>query len=214
MNIVLFGPPGAGKGTQSGLLVERMGMRHISTGDVLREEVKQQTELGVKAKSFMDKGELVPDGVIIEMVKGLLKGMGSTSVILDGFPRTVPQATALEMMMANLGLKIDRALFLEVPHETLLKRLSGRRVCGACGAVFHVDSKPTKVAGVCDICGGQVTQRKDDHESVIGTRLDAYQKSTSPLKQYFAGRGILSEIDGLGATEEVFARMRSQLGSK
>lgn len=210
MNVVLFGAPGAGKGTQSALLVERLKMKHISTGDVLREEVKKQTTLGVKAKAFMDKGELVPDDVIIGMVEGLLKTLGNQSVILDGFPRTVPQATALESMMSRLGLKIGKALFLEVPRDTLMRRLTGRRVCGTCGSVFHMDSKPTKVQGICDSCGGQVTQRKDDNESVIGTRLEAYDKSTSPLKEYFAKKGIFAEINGLGQTEEVFRRLGAQ----
>lgn len=211
MNIVLFGPPGAGKGTQSALLVERMHMKHISTGDLLREEVKKASSLGLKAKSFMDKGELVPDDVIIGMVEGLLKGIPGQSIILDGFPRTVPQATALETMLSKLGLKIGRALFLEVSNETLMRRLTGRRVCNSCGAVFHVDSKPTKKEGVCDVCGGPVVQRKDDQADVIGTRLEAYKKSTSPLKEYFGKIGLLSEIDGLGTTEEVYGRLAAAM---
>lgn len=211
MNIVLFGPPGAGKGTQSALLVERMRMKHISTGDLLREEVKKATSLGTKAKTFMDKGELVPDDVIIDMVEGVLKGIPGQSIILDGFPRTVPQATALEAMLSKLGLKIGRALFLEVANETLMRRLTGRRVCNSCGAVFHVDSKPTKKDGICDVCGGPVIQRKDDQADVIGTRLEAYKKSTSPLKEYFGKIGLLSEIDGLGTTEEVYGRLSAAM---
>lgn len=211
MNIVLFGPPGAGKGTQSALLVERMHMKHISTGDLLREEVKKTSSLGMKAKSFMDKGELVPDDVIIDMVEGVLKGIPGQSIILDGFPRTVPQAKALEVMLSKLGLKIGRALFLEVANETLMRRLTGRRVCNSCGAVFHVDSKPMKKEGVCDVCGGPVVQRKDDHADVIGTRLEAYNKSTSPLKEYFGKIGLLSEVDGLGTTEEVYGRLTAAM---
>lgn len=211
MNIVLFGPPGAGKGTQSALLVERLQMKHISTGDLLREAVKNQTALGVKAKGFMDAGQLVPDDVVIGMVQEVFQGLRGQSIILDGFPRTVPQASALESMMLGMGLNIGRALFLEVPRETLMRRLTGRRVCGSCGAVYHVDSKPTKKEGVCDLCGAQVVQRKDDFADVIGNRLEAYDKSTAPLKQYFGQKGILSEIDGVGETEAVYGRLKSQL---
>lgn len=211
MNIVLFGPPGAGKGTQSALLVERMQMKHISTGDLLREAVKAQTPLGTKAKGFMDKGELVPDDVVIGMVEEVFKRLNGQSIILDGFPRTVPQATALEAMMSRLGMKIGRALFLEVPRETLMRRLTGRRVCSSCGAVYHVDSKPSQKEGVCDVCGGQLTQRKDDHESVIGTRLEAYEKSTSPLKDYFAKKGVFASVSGIGETEGVYGRLAAQM---
>jgi len=188
-----------------------MHMKHISTGDLLREEVKKTSSLGMKAKSFMDKGELVPDDVIIDMVEGVLKGIPGQSIILDGFPRTVPQAKALEVMLSKLGLKIGRALFLEVANETLMRRLTGRRVCNSCGAVFHVDSKPMKKEGVCDVCGGPVVQRKDDHADVIGTRLEAYNKSTSPLKEYFGKIDLLSEVDGLGTTEEVYGRLTAAM---
>jgi len=212
LNIVLFGPPGAGKGTQSALLVERKSMGHISTGDLLREAVKNQTPLGMKAKAIMDAGNLVSDDVMIGMVDEALQRLKGKSFILDGFPRTVPQAEALEKLLASQGLKLGKALFLEVPRASLLRRLTGRRVCQACGAVYHIDTRPTRKEGVCDVCGGAVVQRKDDHEDVIGTRLEAYDKSTSPLKKYFEGRGSFSEIDGVGSTEEVYARLASQLG--
>lgn len=209
MNIILFGPPGAGKGTQSALLVERNKMRHISTGDLFREAVKNQTALGVKAKSFMDAGQLVPDEVVIGMVEEVLQGLKGQSFILDGFPRTVPQAEALEGLLNQYGMSIGKALFLEVPRASLLSRLTGRRVCVSCGAVYHVETKPTKTNGVCDVCGGQVVQRKDDHEDVIRTRLEAYDKSTSPLKAYFANKGTLAEVEGTGSTEEVYRRLTS-----
>lgn len=212
MNIILFGPPGAGKGTQSALLVERLGMKHISTGDLFREAMKNQTPLGVKAKEYVDAGKLVPDEIVIGMVEEVLNKLDGQSFILDGFPRTVPQAEALESLMSKVGMKIGRAVFLEVPRESLMRRLTGRRVCGSCGAVYHVDSKPTAKEGVCDTCGGQVIQRKDDQAEVIGTRLEAYDKSTSPLKQYFAQKGILAEVDGLGGTEEVYGRLVSLVG--
>ena len=211
MNIVLFGPPGAGKGTQSALLVELLKMRHISTGDLLREAVKNQTALGKKAKAFMDAGQLVPDDVVIGMVEEVFQASKGKSFILDGFPRTVVQAEALGNLMARLSLKIGKAVFLEVPRATLLRRLTGRRVCSSCGAVYHVDSKPTAHAGICDVCGGQVTQRKDDHEDVIATRLEAYDLSTSPLKRYFAEKGLFVEVDGLGETADVYARIVKQL---
>lgn len=211
MNIILFGPPGAGKGTQSALLVERLRMKHISTGDLFREAMKNQTPLGVKAKSFVDAGQLVPDEIVIGMVEEVAQKLNGQSFILDGFPRNVPQAEALEVMTGRLGLKIERAVFLEVARDTLMRRLTGRRVCASCGAVYHVDSKPSKKEGICDACGGQVVQRKDDHADVIGTRLEAYDRSTSPLKQYFAKKGMLAEVDGLGAAEEVYGRLVSQL---
>ena len=207
MNIILFGPPGAGKGTQSELLVKRLKMRHISTGDLFRDAMKRQTPLGVKAKEYVDAGKLVPDEVTIGLVETVIKDLGQSSFILDGFPRTVPQAEALEVLLKRYETKIDRAVFLEVPQDQLLRRLAGRRVCSACGAVYHVDSKPTKKLGACDTCGGSVVQRKDDHEDVIQTRLDAYDKSTRPLKDYFAKLGLLKEVVGTGATEEVFSRL-------
>jgi adenylate kinase len=211
LNIILFGPPGAGKGTQSALLVERNQMRHISTGDLFREAMKNQTPLGLKAKSFVDGGQLVPDAVVIGMVEEVLLTLKGQNFILDGFPRTVPQAEALEKSLAANGLSIGKAMFLEVPRMTLLSRLAGRRVCSSCGAVYHIESKPTKVTGVCDICGGQVIQRKDDHEDVIGTRLEAYDKSTSPLKSYFAKTGKFVEVDGVGESEDVYKGLAAQL---
>jgi adenylate kinase len=211
LNIILFGPPGAGKGTQSALLVERNQMRHISTGDLFREAMKNQTPLGLKAKSFVDGGQLVPDAVVIGMVEEVLLTLKGQNFILDGFPRTVPQAEALEKSLAANGLSIGKAMFLEVPRMTLLSRLAGRRVCSSCGAVYHIESKPSKVTGVCDICGGQVIQRKDDHEDVIGTRLEAYDKSTSPLKSYFAKTGKFVEVDGVGESEDVYKGLAAQL---
>jgi adenylate kinase len=211
MNIVLFGPPGAGKGTQSALLVEKKQMRHISTGDLLREAVRNQTPLGLQAKSIMDAGKLVSDDIMIGIVQEVLKGLKGQSFILDGFPRTVPQAEALELALKDFGLKIGKALFLEVPRQDLLRRLSGRRVCQSCGATYHADTKPTKREGICDVCGGAVVQRKDDHESVIGTRLEAYDQSTTPVKHYFAKKGALAEINGVGSTEEVYTRLTAQL---
>ena len=207
MNIILFGAPGAGKGTQSALLVERLNMRHISTGDLFRAHVKQATSLGVAAKSYMDAGKLVPDEIVLGMVEDVLKELGSQSFILDGFPRTAPQADALEAMLENYSLKIGKALFLEVPKESLMARLTGRRVCSSCGASYHVEAKPPARAGICDLCGGTVEQRKDDQEAVIRTRLDAYESSTAPLKAYFASKGQFVSVAGTGDTEGVYQRL-------
>ena len=184
MNIILFGAPGAGKGTQSSILIERNQMKQISTGDLFRAAIKNKTELGLKAQSYMDKGELVPDSIVIGMVEEVLR-KDSGSFILDGFPRTVTQAEALDGLLNKIQMNIGKAIFLEVPYETLLKRLTGRRVCKSCAAVYHIESRPTIKDGVCDSCGGEVVQRNDDKEDVIANRLKAYEEFTMPLKNYY-----------------------------
>lgn len=213
MNLILFGPPGAGKGTQSALLIERRKMKQISTGDLFRAAIKNQTKLGKEAKSYLDAGKLVPDTITIGLVEEVLKQMDGQSFILDGFPRTVAQAEALEKLMAALHMKIDRTLFLEVPLNMLLERLTGRRVCKNCGATYHVTAKPTRKPGVCDVCGGDVVQRPDDKEDVIRTRLEAYKNSTRPLKEYYKAKG-LQEIDGTGLSEDVYGRIAKALEVK
>ena len=211
MNILLFGPPGAGKGTQSALLVERKRMKHISTGDLFRAAIKNQTRLGLEARKYMDKGQLVPDAITIGMVEEVFMTLNGQSFILDGFPRNVAQGEALENLLKGHDLTIDKALFLEVPLEKLMGRLTGRRVCTACGATYHVTASPPKKEGVCDKCGGQVIQRADDKEDVIRTRLMAYEESTKPLKDFYKSAKKLVELDGLGATEDVYARIEKQL---
>jgi adenylate kinase len=211
LNLILFGPPGAGKGTQSALLVERLNMKHISTGDLFRAAMKNHTKLGNEAKSYMDAGKLVPDSITIALVEEILRELGGKSFILDGFPRTVGQAEALEVLLKQLNLKIDNSLFLEVPKNLLLGRLTGRRVCKNCGATYHIDAKPTKKPGICDVCGGEVVQRPDDKEDVIRTRLEAYETSTRPLKDYYRAKGPYVEIGGTGSSEEVFARISRSL---
>ena len=213
MNIVLFGAPGAGKGTQSTLLVERSGMLQISTGDLFRAAIKNATELGKTAQGFMDKGELVPDSVVISMVDEVLAKLGNKFFILDGFPRTRAQAEALGLILSKRGLKIGKAVFLEVAKEELLGRLTGRRVCKSCGAVFHILSKPTKVAGVCDVCGGQVIQRNDDKEEVIATRLKTYEENTQPLRAYFKSSGLYVEVNGAQGMEKVFSDIQKVLSA-
>ena len=203
MNIILFGAPGAGKGTQSELLISRLGMKQISTGDLFRAAIKGQTDLGKKAQEYMDKGQLVPDSIVIGMVEEVLD-KGVLNFILDGFPRTVAQAEALDSLVSKKGLSIDKAIFLEVPMAILMDRLTGRRVCKNCAAVYHVISKPSKVEGVCDICGGEVIQRNDDKAEVIGTRLKTYEEFTSPLKEFYKKTGKYIEVDGDRDAEDVF----------
>lgn len=214
MNIVLFGAPGAGKGTQSALLVEKLGMVQISTGDLFRAAIKNQTELGKKAQGFMDKGQLVPDEVVIGMVDEVLAKLGNKSFILDGFPRTVAQVDGLGKILSSRGLDIGKAVFLEVPKEELLERLTGRRVCKSCGAVYHIKSKPTKVDGVCDLDGGQVVQRNDDKEDVIATRLKTYEENTYPLKALYKQQGKYVEVNGNQDTDVVFQGIASKISGR
>lgn len=211
MNIVLFGAPGAGKGTQSALLVERLGMVQISTGDLFRAAIKNKTSLGMQAQQFMDRGQLVPDSIVIEMVEEVLENIKGKSFILDGFPRTVAQAEALGTILSKKKMEIGKAIFLEVPKEELLSRLTGRRVCKSCGAVYHISTKPSKVVGVCDSCGGEVIQRNDDKEDVIATRLNTYEESTYPLKSYFKEQGQFAEVNGTLSTELVFNKIKEIL---
>lgn len=211
MNVILFGPPGAGKGTQSALLVERLNMRHISTGDLFREAMSKQTPLGKQAKGFVDAGKLVPDEIVIGMVEEVVAGLKGQAFILDGFPRTVPQADALGRLLEKYRADVGKVIFLEVPRKDLLARLAGRRVCTKCGAVYHCATKPPHQDGICDLCGGEVVQRKDDKEDVIATRLEAYDQSTSPVKEYYRKTGQLVEVDGTGETESVFSKVRKQI---
>lgn len=211
MNILLFGSPGSGKGTQSALLVEQLGMFHISTGDLFRKAIKEKTLLGIEAKTFIDQGKLVPDGVTIGMVKEALSQGLKTGFILDGFPRNVAQAEALDLLLKQMTLKLDKALFLEVPQKVLISRLSGRRVCRACGTVYHVEFHPSKVERVCDQCGGEVYQRSDDKAEAITTRLRVYTEATAPLKDYYQGRGILVDVDGVGEVKDVIGRIKAAI---
>lgn len=203
MNLILFGAPGAGKGTQSEFLIKRLAMTQISTGDLFRAAIKGQTELGKKAQEFMDKGQLVPDSIVIGMVEEVLQ-KGVKDIILDGFPRTVAQAQALDELLLKMNLSIGKAVFLEVPMKILMDRLTGRRVCKNCGSVYHIVSKPTKMEGKCDSCGGDVIQRNDDKAEVIETRLKTYEEFTSPLKEFYKKAGKFIEVDGNRGAEEVY----------
>ena len=193
MNLILLGAPGAGKGTQAEVICDHLQIPAISTGNVLREAVKNGTEMGLKAKSFMDSGALVPDEVVIGIIKErLAMDDCQNGFILDGFPRTVPQAEALDAM----GVKIDKVIDIEVADEKIMQRLSGRRVCQDCGASYHVDYKPSKEDGKCDKCGGQTVQRKDDHPDTIKDRLHVYHEQTEPLKDYYEKTGKLTIVEG------------------
>ena len=207
MNIILFGAPGAGKGTQSALLVEKLGFVQISTGDLFRSAIKGKTSLGLEAKSYIDKGLLVPDSVTVGMVKETLSSV-KKPFVLDGFPRNVEQAKSLEDLVQKLDLKIDKVISLEVPMDLLVARLSGRRVCKSCATVYHIDTKPTKVSGVCDSCKGEVVQRADDSSHVIHDRLKVYLDYTAPLKKYYSLQAKLVEIDGNREVETVFRDLK------
>ncbi len=214
MNIILFGPPGAGKGTQSAFLVEQMKMTHISTGNLLRAAVAEKTPLGVKAKSFMDSGKLVPDDVVIGLVEDILGKIGNQGFVLDGFPRTPPQAEALEGLFKKLKISLKKVVFLEVPRKVLLGRLTGRRVCDSCGSVYHIETNRPKTENVCDKCGSKLSHRSDDKEEVISQRLLAYETSTAPVKDFYLQRKLLAEIDGSGEAKAVFTRVKSILADK
>ena len=206
MNIVLLGAPGAGKGTQAAKLVEECGLCHISTGDILRAAVKDQTPLGVKAKGFMDAGELVPDDLIIDLMKERIQQPDTEKgVILDGFPRTTTQAVALDTMLSELGRPLDAALVIDVDSEVIVNRLCSRRMCKACGHIGTVSDE------ACPKCGGEMYQRDDDNEATVRNRLDVYEKSTSPLIDYYRGCELLVTIDGDRDPAEVFADVKEAL---
>ncbi|AKB79685.1 Adenylate kinase [Methanosarcina horonobensis HB-1 = JCM 15518] len=211
MNIILFGPPGAGKGTQAKKLVDFYGIPQVSTGDILRANVREGTELGLAAKAYMDKGELVPDQVLIGIIKNRLKEEDcEKGFILDGYPRTVPQADALETILEEINKPIDVVLNLEVPDEELVGRISGRLMC-KCGASYHVISNPPKKDNICDICGGEVFQRADDKAEAVQNRLDVYKKQTQPLINYYKEKGILVTLDGTKDIDEVFEDIKAIL---
>ena len=214
MNLILFGPPGAGKGTQSALLTARQGMLQISTGDLFRAAIRNGTKTGLEAKRYIDAGQLVPDSVTITLVDEVVRGLNGQGFILDGFPRNVAQADALEAMLSSTGRRIDRTVFLEVPTSDLLGRLAGRRVCTTCATVYHATVKPPRVPGVCDKDGGAVVQRPDDQEEVIRTRLEAYETSTKPLKEYYKAKGNYVVVDGMGTSDEVYGRVAEALRVK
>ena len=198
MKLVLLGPPGAGKGTQAALLVERFAIPQISTGDMLRAAVSDKTPMGVAAKGYMDSGALVPDEVVIGIVRERLQQEDcSAGFILDGFPRTVPQADALKLNLADLNKSLDAVVSILVDTDVLVERLTGRRACGTCGRGYHVTFDPPAVAGKCDSCAGVLLQRDDDQEETIRNRMDVYHQQTAPLEEYYRQAGLLVSVDGM-----------------
>jgi len=208
---VFLGAPGAGKGTQAKRVAEQVAIAHISTGDMLRGEVKSGSALGQEAKTFMDAGKLVPDQLIIDMVKARIQQPDAASAwILDGFPRTLPQAEALDASLSGDNA-LTHVISFAVPEDVLTGRLTGRRTCSQCGAIWHVESKPTSKDGVCDLCGGELTQRSDDRAEAIGERLEVYRTQTAPLLAYYGGRGVLREIDANRSPDVVFQELLTQM---
>jgi adenylate kinase len=211
--VVLLGPPGAGKGTQAKLLQDEFGACQISTGDILRKAVAEQTPLGKEAAEYINRGALVPDDVIVNLVAERLKERDcEKGFILDGFPRTIPQAQGLDRILKTMGLSLNGVLSVQVPEGIIIERLAGRRTCRSCGALSHMVFNPPKKAGVCDRCGGELYQRDDDREGTIANRLRVYEKQTAPLANYYRERGLLREIDGVGEINDIRARVTKALG--
>lgn len=206
--MVLMGPPGAGKGTQAKLLKERFHVPHISSGDLLRAAIEQDTPLGLEAKAFMDRGELVPDSLLLRVMEERLQEKDcSPGFILDGFPRTIPQAEALDVLLERMGASLDGVVSISVPRSELIRRMGGRRTCRSCGASYHVVFNPPRVAGVCDRCRSSLCQREDDKDATIEARLDVYERQTAPLLALYGKRGILHTIDGVGEQAQVLDRV-------
>jgi adenylate kinase len=215
MNLILLGGPGAGKGTQAKKLIEKYTIPQISTGDILRAAVKAGTEMGRKAKEYMDAGKLVPDEVVIGIIRDrLAQPDAKKGFILDGFPRTVPQAEALDKVLGGLSAKIDHVVSIDVDEEALVTRLTGRRTCknAACGQMFHVKFTPAKKEGVCDKCGGELYQRDDDNETTVRSRLATYNQATKPLIDYYTKQGLVRPIAGVGGIDDIFNKIVTILG--
>jgi len=214
VRLVLLGAPGAGKGTQAKLLGEQFHVPHVSSGDLLRDAVRKQTPLGQQAKDYMDRGQLVPDDVLVGAIEERLRGREcSQGFILDGFPRTIAQAEALERMLGKIGCPIDAVISFVVPASALVDRLGGRRTCVSCGALYHTAYNPPAVAGKCDRCDGELFQRDDDKEETIRARLQVYERQTAPLLDWYRDVGTLIEVEGLGERQSVFGEIVNKLGA-
>ena len=215
MKLIMLGAPGAGKGTQAKKIAEKYSIPHISTGDIFRANIKNGTELGKKAKTFMDQGLLVPDELVVDLVVDRVNQEDcKNGYVLDGFPRTIPQAEALDRALAEMGQKIDYAINVEVPDENIVNRMSGRRACVDCGATYHIEFNPSKEEGVCDICKGELYQRADDNEETVSKRIQVYLDETKPLADYYSKVGIIADIDGQQSIDKVFNDIVSALEGK
>jgi len=213
MRLIMLGAPGAGKGTQAARLAAAYDIPHISTGDIFRANIKGGTELGKKAKTYMDAGQLVPDELVCDLVADrIAQDDCSKGFILDGFPRTIPQAEALDKALAAMGIELDAAVNVDVPDEDIIHRMGGRRACLKCGATYHVEWLPPQVEGICDKCGSELVQRDDDKPETVKTRLDVYHEQTQPLIDYYEKAGTLKTVDGTVDADSVFAEIKSVLG--
>lgn len=213
MKIIMLGAPGAGKGTQAKKIAEKYSIPHISTGDIFRANIKNGTELGKKAKTYMDQGLLVPDELVVDLVVDRLNQEDcANGCVLDGFPRTIPQAEALDKALTELGQSVDYAINVEVPDENIVKRMSGRRACVSCGATYHIVYAPTKEENICDTCHGELILRDDDKPETVQKRLNVYHEQTQPLIDYYSNKNILVEVDGTIDIDDVFATIVKILG--
>lgn len=213
MKIIMLGAPGAGKGTQAKKIADKYSVPHISTGDIFRANIKNNTELGQKAKTYMDKGELVPDELVVDLIMDRFKEADcANGYVLDGFPRTIPQAEALDAALRAQEESVDYAINVEVPDENIIRRMSGRRACVGCGATYHIQYNPTKVEGVCDACGERLILRADDKPETVKNRLTVYHEQTQPLIDYYSKKGVLAEVDGTKEMENVFGDIVAILG--
>lgn len=214
MRLILLGPPGAGKGTQAANIVDKYTVPHISTGDIFRKNIKEGTALGVEAKAFMDRGELVPDSLVIAIVADRLREEDcQAGFLLDGFPRTVAQAEALDEVLTNMNCSLNHVVNIQVDPALLVERAVGRRICRDCGATYHINFNPSKVEGVCDKCSGELYQRSDDNEETVSNRVRVYVEETSPLVNYYSEKGIIVNLDGEKSIEAVFEDICLALGS-
>lgn len=213
MKIIMLGAPGAGKGTQAKMIADKYSIPHISTGDIFRANIKNNTELGQKAKTYMDKGLLVPDDLVVDLIMDRFKEPDcANGYVLDGFPRTIPQAEALDNALKAVGERVDFAINVEVPDENIVTRMSGRRACVGCGATYHIVYNPTKTENVCDRCGKELILRDDDKPETVQKRLSVYHEQTQPLIHYYEEKGVMKEVDGTVDMKEVFAAITAILG--